>query len=388
MFIINSLLDTDFYKLNMLQHFFLNNSDIIGRYEFKCRNKGIVWTDKMVSEIKKELNHLENLSFTTDELTYLKNTKLYKESFIEFLRVFKFNTKHIALNLVDGELKISAKGPIIFVSPLEIPILAIVNEIYFRNMFPDFDYYRATIKLNNKVELALESKIKFSDFGTRRRFSHEWQDFVVRTFAKKLPNDIFTGTSNPYFAMKYNILPIGTMAHEYVQLFQALPNVSLIDSQKTAFQEWAELYRGNLGIALSDTLGIKKFLKDFDGYFVRLYDGVRHDSGDPFVWGSAMITHYEKFGIDPKTKRLVFSDGLDFELAIRLNNTFKDKIMVGFGIGTNLTNDMGKDIIPLQIVMKLVEVNGKPVAKISDTPAKGMCEDETFLSYLKKIIED
>ncbi len=199
---------------------------------------------------------------------------------------------------------------------------------------------------------------------------------------KDLPN--FIGTSNVYFAKKYNLKPIGTMAHEWIMAGQGQEDVSLRNSQKAMLQAWCNEYRGDLGIALSDTLGVDAFLEDFDLYFAKLYDGIRHDSGDPDVWARKVICHYSKLGVEPKTKTLVFSDGLTFETAAKIYNKFKFAAKVSFGIGTNLTNDF-EDITPLQIVMKIVKCNGLPVAKISDSPDKGMCNDKEYLTYLKKV---
>lgn len=190
-----------------------------------------------------------------------------------------------------------------------------------------------------------------------------------------------------YLAMKYNLVPIGTMAHEFIMAGQALEGVTLASSQKFMLQAWVDEYRGDLGTALSDTLGTAKFLKDFDMYFAKLYDGVRHDSGDPVAWGEKMIKHYEDLRIDPKTKQLVFSDGLDFKKAAMLYEHFKDRAKVSFGIGTNLTNDF-PDVAPLNIVMKIVEANNRPVAKISDNPGKTMCENEDFIRYLRQVSEE
>jgi nicotinate phosphoribosyltransferase len=196
-------------------------------------------------------------------------------------------------------------------------------------------------------------------------------------------------------AKKYELTPIGTMAHEFIMAGQALEGVTLAGSQKYMLQAWVDEYRGDLGTALTDTLGVDKFLRDFDLYFSKLYDGVRHDSGDPFEWGYKMIEHYKAMKIDPKTKSFVWSDGLDFPRAAQLYDAFKNLAKCSFGIGTNLTNDFPEDVFPnkekihpLNIVMKIVSAGGKPVAKLSDDPGKGMCEDESFLSYLKKVISE
>ena len=192
----------------------------------------------------------------------------------------------------------------------------------------------------------------------------------------------FTGTSNVYFAMTEGLTPLGTMAHEYLQACQAL-GPRLRDSQKYAFEMWAKEYRGDLGIVLSDVYGIEAFLSDFDMYFCKLFDGARHDSGDPMIWGERMISHYKANRCDPRTKTLIFSDMLDFPKVLRLYERFNGRIRLGFGIGTNLVNDLG--YTALQNVIKLVRCNDQPVAKVSDSPEKSMCEDESYLAYLKSV---
>ena len=219
-----------------------------------------------------------------------------------------------------------------------------------------------------------------TDFGTRRRFYSMWQREVIEILMKECP-DNFVGTSNVKFAREFGTTAIGTMAHEWLQGFQAL--APLHTFQKSALDVWAREYRGDLGIALTDIIGIDSFLKDFDKYFCKLYDGVRHDSGDPFVWCEKVIEHYEKMGIDPKTKLAIFSDGLTLELARKLYDKFHDRINVSFGIGTHLTNNLGTE--SMNIVIKMTKCNGQPVAKLSDSPGKGMCENETYLAWLKEV---
>jgi len=194
----------------------------------------------------------------------------------------------------------------------------------------------------------------------------------------------FAGTSNSLFAMKLGLTPLGTMAHEYLQACQAL-GPRLRDSQVFGFETWAREYRGDLGIALSDVYGIEPFLRDFDMYFCKLFDGARHDSGDPFTWGERMIEHYKSNRVDPLTKILIFSDGLTVPRTIELYQRFRGRCQLAFGIGTNLTNDLGYE--PLQIVIKMVQCNGQPVAKLSDTPSKNMCEDTNYLAYLRQVFD-
>jgi len=204
---------------------------------------------------------------------------------------------------------------------------------------------------------------------------------VVHTFQQQLPRH-FTGTSNLLLARDLNLTPIGTMAHEFIQACQALgPRLAL--SQKFAFEKWAQEYRGNLGIALSDTYSRQAFLHDFDMFFCKLFDGARHDSGDPYIWGDALIQHYQSMGVDPLSKLLVFSDNLTIPKALAIYDHFHKRIKTAFGIGTHLTNDLGYRT--LDIVIKMVECNGQPVAKVSDAPEKSMCRDESYLNYLKQV---
>jgi nicotinate phosphoribosyltransferase len=286
----------------------------------------------------------------------------------------------------EGGLSITVKGPWFLTIFFEIPLLSIVNEVYFKHT-TDGAARRADgeRRLAEKIDLARREGFRFSEFGTRRRYSYAWQKSVIETLCRSLPQEVYTGTSNTYFAKETGTMPIGTMAHEFIQAGQALDNVTLARSQASMLQAWVEEYRGDLGIALSDTLGFDKFLQDFDLYFAKLYDGVRHDSGDPAAWAERMIAHYERLRIDPRTKTLVFSDGLDFPRAAELWRRFRGRANILFGIGTNLTNDFS-GVTPLQIVIKLTSCNGRPVAKLSDSPGKLMCEDEAFLSYLRTVV--
>lgn len=260
-----------------------------------------------------------------------------------------------------------------------------MNETYFRHIAPNIDKQEGRRRLQAKIEMVKNEPdnelISLSDFGTRRRFSREWQKEVLETLSREIPKQ-FAGTSNVMYAKEMGLLPMGTMAHEYLQACQAL-GPRLRDSQTYAFEMWAKEYRGDLGIALTDVYGIEPFIKDFDMYFCKLFDGVRQDSGDPFAWGERMIEHYRANRCDPSTKTFIFSDGLTFDRLIELFRRFKKRVRLGFGVGTNLMNDLGPE--PLNIVIKMVRANGQPVAKISDTPGKSLCDDESYLSYLKQV---
>jgi nicotinate phosphoribosyltransferase len=269
-------------------------------------------------------------------------------------------------------------------------VLAIINEVYFRNTQKLPDLLEGSRRLDSKIELLKAeglSALKIADYGTRRRFSRAWHEEVLRKLSAHLgagKSAQFAGTSNVLFAMKLGLTPLGTMAHEYLQACQAL-GPRLRDSQVFGFESWAREYRGDLGIALSDVYGIEAFLRDFDMYFCKLFDGARHDSGDPGAWGERVIEHYRLNRVDPLTKTLIFSDGLTVPKTIELYLQFRGRCQLAFGIGTNLTNDLGYE--PLQIVIKMVRCNGQPVAKLSDTPSKNMCDDEKYMAYLRQVFD-
>ncbi len=383
--IINSLLDNDFYKFTMMQAVLHSFPDVDAEYSFNCRTENINIA-QYVEEIDEELKNLCELKFHSEELTYLRTIPFFTRDFIDFLSLFRLNKNHVHVSEGPrGNLDIKIKGSWLLTILFEVPLLAIVNEVYFRNIVKVPDYRGARDLLDKKIDVIAENRdiFKFADFGTRRRHSFSWHDKVIKHLIEKLEPVNFIGTSNVYFSKKYGIKPIGTMAHEWIMAGQAI-GVKLHNSQKYMLQKWTDEYRGDLGIALTDTIGIEAFLNDFDLYFAKLYDGVRHDSGDPVEFGHKMIEHYKKLGIDPRTKTIVFSDSLDFKKAAALAVEFKDKIKVSFGIGTNLTNDF-PGIEPLSIVIKMSRCNGYPVAKISDSPEKIMCDDTEFLGYLRKV---
>jgi nicotinate phosphoribosyltransferase len=387
--IITSLLDTDLYKFTMMQVVLHHFPAAQVEYRFKCRTPGIDLTP-CIDEIREEIQALCSLRFRERELSYLRGMRFIKSDFVDFLGIFQMNEKYISVTPAEadnGEIDITVKGPWLHTILFEIPVLAVVNEIYFRKTQPIANYTEGRQRLNEKIALIGGvvglTDCKIADYGTRRRFSRVWHEEVIGTLRERLGAQ-FAGTSNVNLAMRYNLIPLGTMAHEYLQACQAL-GPRLRDSQTFGFEVWAKEYRGDLGIALSDVYGFDAFLRDFDMYFCKLFDGVRHDSGDPFAWGERMIGHYAKNRVDPQTKTLIFSDGLDFTRVVELYQRFHDRVRLAFGVGTNLTNDLG--YVPLQIVIKMVRCNGQPVAKLSDTPAKNMCDDTAYLAYLRQVFE-
>ena len=388
--IITSLLDTDLYKFTMMQAVLHQFPSAQVSYKFECRNAGVNLAP-YVQEIRDEIRSLCSLQFQDAELMWLRSLRFIKSDFVDFLGLFRLNEKYIQVHaLANGEIDISIQGPWLHTILFEIPVLAIVNEVFFRNTQKVPDFLEGRKRLSQKIQaLHAErlSDLKIADYGTRRRFSRAWHEELLRVLISKLGTGTagqLAGTSNALFAMKLGLTPLGTMAHEYLQACQAL-GPRLRDSQVFGFETWAREYRGDLGIALSDVYGIEPFLRDFDMYFCKLFDGARHDSGDPFNWGERMISHYRNNRVDPMTKTLIFSDGLTVEKIIALYQQFRGRCQLAFGIGTNLTNDLGYE--PLQIVIKMVECNGQPVAKLSDTPSKNMCQDEKYLAYLRQVFD-
>jgi len=378
--IIQSLLDTDLYKFTMMQVVLHHFPGAQVEYRFKCRTEGVDLRPYM-DEIREEIAALHRLRFRDDELAYLRSLRFLKSDFVDFLGLFQFNEKYVRVEGAD----ITIRGPWLHTILYEIPVLAIVSETYFRHTQPRPDLEEGRRRLRRKIDLvrtvepALEFRI--SDFGTRRRFALGWQEEVLQAFKREVPEH-FSGTSNVWFAMRNNLTPLGTMAHEYMQACQAL-GPRLRDSQVFAFDTWAKEYRGDLGIALSDTYGFDAFLRDFDMYFCKLFDGVRHDSADPFAWGERMIEHYRRNRVDPRTKTLIFSDQLTVPLSLDIARRFHGRARTAFGIGTNLTNDLG--YTPINIVIKMTECNGQPVAKVSDSPGKTVSKDAGYLRYLRQV---
>ncbi|MEP7100373.1 MAG: nicotinate phosphoribosyltransferase [Burkholderiales bacterium] len=387
--IIHSLLETDLYKFTMWQAMLHRHPQAQAEYRFVCRNESAYPLAELLVDVNAQLDHLCALAFTEDELAYIGGLRYIKNDFVDFLRIFRFQRRFIEARADGGSLSIVSHGPQVHVMGFEIYVLAIVNELYFRRFDGEAALAEGRARLNAKIaqlrafadEPARAHPFEFFDFGVRRRYSGAWQREVVTTLRDQVPQ-FFKGTSNVLLAKELGLVAIGTMAHEYLQSYQAL-DVRLRDFQTAALEDWVHEYRGDLGVALTDVVGMDAFLADFDLYFAKLFDGLRHDSGDPVAWGEKALAHYSRLRIDAHTKRLVFSDALNLGSAFGIYRHFADRTQLGFGIGTNLTNDVG--LVPLNIVMKLVRCNGQPVAKLSDSPGKTLCTDETFLAYLRQV---
>ena len=394
--IINSLLENDMYKFSMGQAIYHQFSDYKTTWTFKCRNTDVKFTKEMVEEIKEQIKAYCELKFTEDELEYLENIKWIKGNYVDFLRLWRprFKDFEIDTNAECG-LSIETKGTWLNTSMYEIPTLAIVNEVYFR-MAHNYEDLLESFKTRldekfNKLKECTWYASSFSEFGLRRRLSAEAQELAVEKFSHL--NDTmhtpstFVGTSNVYLAKKYNLTPVGTMAHEWIMCVgQGNHKHNPAYSNWYALEAWVKEYGVLNGTALTDAITTDCFLKDFQLTYATLFSGVRHDSGDPIEWGEKMIKHYESLGIDIKTKTLLFSDSLDFEKADKLFRHFRPYgIKIAFGIGTYLSNDTFAP--PLNIVMKTTLCNGQDVAKISDTPGKGMCKNPAYVDYLQRTID-
>ncbi|MBE7418227.1 MAG: nicotinate phosphoribosyltransferase [Ideonella sp.] len=389
---ISTLLDTDLYKFSMWQVMLHHNPEATGLTQFICRNTPQVPLADLVDDVREQLEWLCSLRFTERDLAVLGERSFFKRDFLEWLGIFRFQMKFLEVATEGEHLKIVARGPLVHITGFEVFVLSIVNELYFRRLATPAVLAEGRRRLQAKIEHlrrltadpahARRHPYVFFDFGTRRRFSGAWHDEVLAALLRGLP-DHFRGTSNVERAHQHGLVPIGTMGHEHLQKHQGLGHVQLRRSVRAALEEWVQEYRGDLGIALTDVITTDAFLRDFDLYYAKLFDGMRHDSGDPDAWARKILDHYQRLRIDPHTKRLVFSNALTFDESFRLYLNWGDAAQYGAGIGTWLTNDLGPT--PLNIVMKLREVNHQPVAKLSDDPGKALEADPVFLAYLKQV---
>jgi len=392
--IFTSLLSNDAYKYNMGNIIFKRFNDYVTTWSFKCRNIDVKFTSEMVREIREQIDHFCSLKFTDEELEWLKvNFPWLSTGYINFLKYWHPDKNEIYVNTNDiipyndCGLAIESRGTWLNTSMYEIPILAIVNEVYFAfkngvRANEDVFIEKTREKVNRiKTDLVIGP---FSEFGLRRRYSSATQDWLVGYLKNNAPN--FVGTSNVYLAKRHNVKAVGTMAHEFIQCIgQGDQMYNPAYSNKLVMEVWTDEYQTRNGIYLTDCIKTDTFLKDFNLTYATLFSGVRHDSGNPYTWADKILKHYESLGIDPKTKTLLFSDSLNFEKAADLYEEYEGKCHVAFGIGTYLSNDINEE--PLNIVMKVTECNNHSVAKISDVDGKCMCRDFQYLDYLKRCID-
>lgn len=402
---VKSPLDTDQYKKSMKQAYLHQFSGDHATWDFKARNVGDAashekYTAEDREEIKNQIRAYCALRYTEEELAFLGDPvsrPWIHNNFIEVERDWRphFEDFEIEDDPISG-LAVHTKGVQWKISDYEIPVLEIAAETYYRN---HYDYEKLAKDFKEKTEEKLRFMREgiyapgiFSEFGARRRVSFELQDWLIgRLVEEKKHNAIgpiqgFIGTSNMYLAMKYGVTAVGTMAHEFIMTVgQGHLYHNPAYSNWFALDAWVKEYGTMNGIALTDTIGTDVFLKDFRKTFATLFSGVRHDSGDPYAWGDKMIAHYKSLGIDPLTKTLMFSDGLNLQKATEINKYFKGKAKVAFGIGTDWSGPQGIDA--LNIVCKVAIVNGLDVAKLSDAPGKNMCRNPEAIERLHKEID-
>lgn len=386
--ILTSLLDTDAYKLHMQQAVFHRYPAISVAAEFRCRGDELL--GEYADEIGAQIALMSQLALTDAEFDYLSGLPFFREDYLNWLRDFRYDPQQVQIENHAGKLHIRIAGPWREVIMWEVPLLAVISEVVHRHRSPDVTPEMAVAHLRNKLAQfkAMSSDVdisrfKLMDFGTRRRFSQAVQQAIVGTLKNEFP--YLVGTSNYDLAHQLDLAPVGTQAHEWFQAHQQISPV-LANSQRAALQAWLDEYPDQLGIALTDCITMDAFLRDFGPQFAQRYQGLRHDSGDPFEWGEKAIAHFQKLGIDPMNKTLVFSDNLDLDKALALYRHFYQRVNLVFGIGTRLTCDI-PGVKPLNIVIKLVECKGKPVAKLSDSPGKTICQDQAFVKALRKAFD-
>lgn len=386
--ILTSLLDTDAYKLHMQQAVYHRYHNISVVAEFRCRGDELL--GEYAGEIRQQIEMMSQLALTDDEFTYLSGLPFFSNDYLNWLKTFRYNPQHVTVSDRDGHLHVRIAGPWREVIMWEVPLLAVISEVVHRQRSPQITAQMAIDQLRKNLARFKEeaadvdiSRFRLMDFGTRRRFSGEVQRAIVSTLKEEFP--YLVGTSNYDLAHQLQLSPVGTQAHEWFQAHQQISPV-LANSQRAALQAWLDEYPNQLGIALTDCITMDAFLRDFGLKFANTYEGLRHDSGDPVEWGEKAIAHYQKLGIDPMTKTLVFSDNLDLDKALDLYRHFHTRVNLVFGIGTRLTCNI-PEVKPLNIVIKLVQCNGKPVAKLSDSPGKTICQDKAFVKALRKAFD-
>lgn len=385
--VLHTLLDTDAYKLHMQQAVFHHYYDVHVAAEFRCRGDDLLGI--YADAIREQVDAMQHLTLQDDEYQWLSGLPFFKADYLNWLRDFRYKPEQVTVLNDNGKLDIRLEGPWREVIMWEVPLLAVISELAHRYRSPENGVEQAVAALETKLagfttltEGLDMSRFRLMDFGTRRRFSRDVQEAIVKRLQQE---PWFVGTSNYDLARRLNLTPMGTQAHEWFQAHQQI-SPDLANSQRAALAAWLEEYPNQLGIALTDCITMDAFLRDFGPEFAERYQGLRHDSGDPVEWGEKAIAHYEKLGIDPMSKVLVFSDNLDLSKAVELYRQFNTRVNLSFGIGTRLTCDIPQ-VKPLNIVIKLVECNGKPVAKLSDSPGKTICHDKAFVRALRKAFD-
>ncbi|MBE2273839.1 MAG: nicotinate phosphoribosyltransferase [Flavobacteriales bacterium] len=368
---LKSILDNDFYKITMQNAVVKLFPNEKVKYQFINRGKHH-FPEGFAEELRKSVNAMAELKLTKDEKQFLKETCPYLElPYLDFLGGYHYDPSEVKIVQAENDLQVTVEGEWYRTILWEVPLLALISELHYEMNHLERDSNEMVIgKTLEKANQLNKLGVTFAEFGTRRRHSYKVQDLVVEALVQNKTSK-FIGSSNVHFAMKYGVKPIGTHAHEWFMFHAAEYGFKMANA--LSLEHWVDVYRGDLGVALSDTYTTDVFFQQFDKKFAKLFDGVRHDSGDPIEFANKTIKHYEDNGINPLFKYIIFSDGLNLEKVEEITKACKDRIGISFGIGTNLTNDVG--LKPMNIVMKLIaaqSINGDwiPTVKLSDEKGK------------------
>ena len=397
--IVRSLIDTDFYKLLMCQSVFRNHRDVQVEFSLINRTKTIPLAD-LIDEgvLREQLDHIRTLSLSRGESTWLRGNQFYgkrqmfRSDFMEWFENLRLPAYH--LERVGDQYELTFEGSWPEVMLWEIPALSVIMELRSRAVLRNLGkfelqvlYARAMTRIWEKIERLREvPDLRVADFGTRRRHSFMWQDWCVQAMLEGL-GDKFTGTSNCLIAKNREVEAIGTNAHELPMVYSALAetDAELAAAPYNVLSDWQTEHDGNLLIALPDTYGTPGFLERAPDW-LQDWTGMRIDSGDPATGANTVIDWWKSKGQDPREKLVIFSDGLDVDKIIELQNEFQGRVKIGFGWGTLLTNDFrgldaNENLAPFSLVCKAVRANGRPTVKLSDNPRKAMGPDDQLKRY-------
>ncbi|WP_038334494.1 nicotinate phosphoribosyltransferase [Empedobacter falsenii] len=371
MSIIKSIIDNDFYKFTMQFGVTKLYPDVMARYKFINRGEH-QFPEGFAEELQKEINAMASLALTKDEKDFFTtNCPYLSPAYLDFLQGYRYDPNEVKITQNGADVEVHVEGYWYRTILWEVPILCLISEIFYKlTNAQRISNEEITKRTSDKVDLYNRLGVTIAEFGTRRRHSYEVHDVVMKELTNHKGKS-FVGTSNVHFAHKYGVKPIGTHAHEWFMFHGARYGFKIANS--ISLDRWVKVYYGDLGIALTDTYTSDVFFGQFDKKLSKLFDGVRHDSGDPIEFGEKTIAHYEKMGINPLFKTIIFSDGLNSEKVEMITKAFKGRIGLSFGIGTNLTNDT--DLKPMNIVMKLTEISSidikwTGVVKLSDEKNK------------------
>ena len=396
--IFTTHLDDDVYKFYVGCIFWDKFKGTPAEYAYKCRDTSIDLSP-IYNDLCEQIEMMQDVSLQKEEQKWLfESTKTTQDYLVNFLSKFRFHPSQIKVEKVNYNPGIVLRPTCAVeeASLWEMPLMYTTSELYFKNMYGDKfnsvvelakkDLHKKVEDLKKLMEEKPDVKFTFSEFGTRRRLCAEFQDYAIKYLKDNLPDNL-VGTSNMLYAKKHNCKAIGTVSHEFYEFYQAFYHI--LDSQKIALKDFIEFYRGWLGIALTDTLGSNQWDRDFSKKLMIEYLGQRHDSANPYTWAERRIAAYEREGVDPKEKTLLWSDDLTFKKAFDLCATFCKRVGTATsGLGTFVTNNIPS--LPghkaLNQVVKIVKANGRFVAKISDDSIKSQCEDEVYLNYVKHTV--